>query len=36
MVYEISDKESAQTRIQMLTNAVEQTADSIIITNKAA
>jgi phosphoserine phosphatase RsbU/P len=34
MAYEISDKESAQTQIQMLTNAVEQTADSIIIANK--
>lgn len=34
MAYELSNKESAQTQIQMLTNAVEQTADSIIITNK--
>jgi phosphoserine phosphatase RsbU/P len=34
MVYELGSKESAQTQIQMLTNAVEQTADSIIITNK--
>jgi phosphoserine phosphatase RsbU/P len=34
MTYEFSSKESAQTQIQMLTNAVEQTADSIIITNK--
>jgi phosphoserine phosphatase RsbU/P len=34
MAYELGDKESAQTQIQMLTNAVEQTADSIIIANK--